>query len=98
MTGGEGKVVESDESKRGKRKYHRRPHVKSQWVFGGVERGSGPTFLVAVHDRSAETPTGLVKQWILPGATIISDCRATYSSMRDEGYTHFTVNHYRGSH
>jgi hypothetical protein len=62
-------------------------------VFGGIERGTGRTFLVAVHDRSAETRIGIIKQWILPGTTIISDCWAAYSSLREEGYTHFTVNH-----
>lgn len=51
MIGGEGKVVEIDESKFGKRKYHRGHYVKGQWVFGGVERGTGRTFLVAVPER-----------------------------------------------
>jgi len=74
MIGGGGKVLEIDESKFEKRKYHRGHSVKGQWVFGGVERGTGRTFLVAVHDRSAETLIGLSKQWILPGTTIISDC------------------------
>ena len=93
MTGGAGKVVEIDESKFGKRKYQRGHYVKDQWVFGGVERGTGQTFLVAVHDKSAKTLIGLIKQWILPGTTIISDCWAAYCSLRDEGYTHFSVNH-----
>jgi len=93
MIGGEGKVVEIDESKFGKRKYHRGHYVKGQWVFCGIERGTGQTFLVAMHERSAETLIGLIKQWILPGTTIISDCWVAYSSLRDEGYMHFTVNH-----
>jgi transposase-like protein len=67
--------------------------VKGQWVFGGIERGTGRTFLVAVHDRSAETLIEIIKQWILPDTTIISDCWTAYSSLREEGYTHFTVNH-----
>jgi hypothetical protein len=66
MIGGEVKVVEIDESKFGKRKYHRGHYVKVQLVFGGVERGTGRTFLVAVHDRSAETLIDIIKQWILP--------------------------------
>ena len=90
MIGGEGKVVEIDKSKFRKRKYHRGHSVKGQWVFGGIERGTG---LVAVHDRSAETLIGLIKQWSLPGTTIISDCWAAYNSLCEEGYTHFTVNH-----
>jgi len=42
---------------------------------------------------SAEALTGLIGQWILPGTTIISDFWVAYSSLGDEGYTHFTVNH-----
>jgi hypothetical protein len=92
MFGGDGKAVETDEIKFGRRKYHRGHYVKGHWMFEGVERGSGRTFLVAVRDRSADTPVGLIKQWILPGTTIISDCWAASSSVRDEGYMHFTVN------
>jgi hypothetical protein len=36
--GGEGVVVELDESKFGKRKYHRGHMVEGVWVLGGVER------------------------------------------------------------
>jgi hypothetical protein len=38
--GGEGKVVQIDESLFGKRKYHRGHVVKGQWVFGGIESDS----------------------------------------------------------
>jgi hypothetical protein len=41
MIGGVGQVVEVDESKFGRRKYRRGRYAKGQWVFGGVERGSG---------------------------------------------------------
>jgi transposase-like protein len=62
-------------------------------VFGGIERGSGRTFLVAVNDRSTETLIGLIKKWIRPGTTVITDCWAAYRSLPDEGYTHLSVNH-----
>ncbi|GFT86238.1 DDE_Tnp_IS1595 domain-containing protein [Nephila pilipes] len=48
--GGTGRIVEVDESKFGKRKYHQGHPVEEQWVFRGGERGS--VFLVAAHDRS----------------------------------------------
>ena len=45
VLGGEGKVVEIDESKFGKRKYNRGRRVDGCWVFGGVERDSDKSFL-----------------------------------------------------
>ena len=44
-------TVEIDESNFGRPKYHGGHPVKGQWVFGGVQRGSGKTFLVPVPDR-----------------------------------------------
>lgn len=38
--GGEDKTVEIDESKFGKKKYHRGTRVNGVWVFGGIERES----------------------------------------------------------
>jgi hypothetical protein len=74
--GGPNKTVEIDESKFGRRKYHRGDPVKGQWVFGGVERESGKTFLVPVPDRTADTLIGVIRDWIEPGTIIISDCWA----------------------
>ena len=45
--GGNGKVVQIDERKFGKRKYHHGHHVKGQWVLGGIEEDSRKCFLVA---------------------------------------------------
>lgn len=39
-----GVIVEIDESKFGKCKYHRGHHVEDQWIFGGYERGTGKFF------------------------------------------------------
>jgi transposase-like protein len=62
-------------------------------VFGGVERGSGKTFLVTVPDRTAETLIAVIKDWIESGTTVISDCWAAYRTVGNEGYRHQTVNH-----
>ena len=43
--GGEGRIVEIDESKFGQRKYQRGCAVNGQWVFGGIERDSKRCFL-----------------------------------------------------
>jgi hypothetical protein len=41
ILGGPGSVVEIDEAKFGRRKFNRGRIVEGQWVFGGIERGSG---------------------------------------------------------
>lgn len=40
-----------DESKFGKRKYHRGHHVDGTWAFGGYKHGTGRVFMVTVEDR-----------------------------------------------
>jgi len=91
--GGPNKTVEIDESMFGRRKYNRGHPVKGQWVFGGVERESGRTFLVPVPDRTADTLMTVINAWIEPGTTIISDCWSAYRNLGAQGYTHRTVNH-----
>lgn len=91
--GGEGKIVQIDESKFGKRKYHRGHHVEGQWVFGGIEQGSRKCFMVAVDKRDEATLLPLIERWIEPGTVIISDCWKAYCNLEKHGYTHKTVNH-----
>lgn len=91
--GGPGIIVEIDESKFGKRKYHRGHPVEGQWVFGGLERGSGKIFMVPVEDRTRETLLLIIKEWIIPGTIIMSDFWKAYDTLGDEGYVHLKVNH-----
>ena len=93
IIGGPGVIVEIDESKFGKRKYHKGRRVDGVWVFGGIERDSKKCFLTTVEDRTADTLVNIIKQHIKPGPTIISDCWRAYSSLNSEGFTHLTVNH-----
>lgn len=91
--GGKGKVVQIDESKFGKRKYHRGHHVEGQWVFGGIEEGSRKCFVVAVEKRDEQTLLPIIQKWIEPGTIIVSDCWKAYSTLEKHGYEHRTVNH-----
>ena len=60
--GGPGKRVQIDESKFGKRKYHRGHHIEGQWVFGGIEEESRRNFLVCVERRNADTLIPIIKR------------------------------------
>ena len=92
--GGNGIEVEIDESKFGKRKYHRGHRVEGQWVFGGREKyDKGKIFMVPVPNRKQSTLIALIKKWIKPGSIIHSDCWKAYTKLSKLGYTHVTVNH-----
>ena len=96
--GGPGKVVEMDESKFGKRKYHEGYLVQGQWAFGDVdlvERGSRKMALVPVEKQNKETLIPLIQKWVAPGPNIVNDCWAAYDSviLKELELCHCTVNH-----
>ena len=91
--GGEGKIVEIDESKFGKRKYNVGRMIEGQWVFGGKCREDREFFMVPVADRTSATLLEIIHNYIEPGTTIISDCWKAYDCLSKEGYQHLKVNH-----
>lgn len=91
--GGPERIVEIDEAKIGKRKYNRGRLVKGHWIFGGYERESKKIFIVPVEDRTETTLLACIKEWILPGTIIVSDCWKSYNCLSNEGFQHLTVNH-----
>ena len=80
--GGPNKTVQIDESKFGRRKYHRGHPVKEQCVFGGVERESGKTFLVP--NRTADTFMAVIDAWINPAlrSSVIAGERSGISTRK----------------
>jgi hypothetical protein len=90
--GGYGIVVEIDESKYGKRKYHRGHQVEGNWVFGAIERlydhakqkyFAGRFILLVVENRERETLSRIIRAFIEPGLFIISDCHKSYENIND---------------
>ncbi|KCZ80470.1 hypothetical protein H312_02146, partial [Anncaliia algerae PRA339] len=92
--GGENIIVEIDESKFGRRKYHRGHKVDGVWVFGLVERTPERKILLfPVAKRDKTTLMTLLKKHVLKNTVIYSDCWKAYSSLNTEFAGHFTVNH-----
>jgi len=88
------KIVEIDESLFFRRKYNRGRYKGSQWVFGGIERGTKKCFLVSVANRSRDTLMAIINKRILPGSLIISDKWKAYDTIGEDGkYLHDSVNH-----
>lgn len=91
--GGVDKEVEIDESMFSRRKYHRGKILQETWVFGLYDRTTKKVLVCPVEDRTAETLLAVIKGWILPGTTIISDKWRAYSCLEKEGYKLLQVNH-----
>ena len=91
--GGPGHIVEIDESKFARRKYHRVRQLSGKWVFGGIDRDSKDAFMISVDDQSAATLSPIIERYIKPGTTILSDEWAAYNLNPPANFTHLTVNH-----
>lgn len=91
--GGPNIVVEIDESHIGRHQKGAWGPTVGRWVFGGYERGSKKLFIATVPDRSGSTLIEVIKRWILPGTTIVSDSWAAYNSLNKQGFYHLKVNH-----
>src|SRR6516225_4316799 len=93
--GGEGVIVEIDESKFGKRKYHRGHRVEGAWIVGGIERTpEKKVFLARVEDRKAKTLLKVLSEHLLPGTIIYTDMWKAYDGIEKAfGLEHYTVNH-----
>lgn len=91
--GGQGHVVEIDESKFGKRKYNRGRRVDGCWVLGGIDRTTRQTFFQIVPDRTKETLLPILLENIYPDSIVVSDCWRSYSSLGEHFDSHRSVNH-----
>lgn len=58
--------------------------------FGGYDKDSQ---VIPVPNRTTATLLNVIKANILPGSTIISNCRKAYNCLDMEGFQHLTVNH-----
>ena len=95
IIGGEGVIVEVDETKIGKRKYNRGHRVNGAWVIVGVERTNERLlFAEVVQDRSANTIEAVLSRHIAEGSIIHTDCWRGYASISERfNVVHATVNH-----
>ena len=68
--------------------------MDGHWVFGGMERGSGLSFLVEVDRRDAATLLPLITNYVRPGTVVYCDECAAYNQLTaTTGLAHHTVNH-----
>ena len=88
-------MVELDEAKFGKRKYHKGNYREGMWVLGAIDRQTNNCFLVPCpgKKRDAATLLPIINRWILPGSIVHTDEWSAYNGLTAAGFTHETVNH-----
>nr|KAI8736835.1 hypothetical protein BgiMline_025989 [Biomphalaria glabrata] len=87
--GGVGKFVEVDKLKLKRKK---ECNLKSSWILGGIEQGSKKLFLTPVKTFDKNTLIKVIKEYVLPGTTIITYRLESLGCLENEGYFHVTVN------
>ena len=85
IIGGQDVIVEVDETRLGKRKYHRGHRVEGMWVVVGVERTEARRlFLVGVEDRKADTLHDIIREHVSLESIIHTDGWKGYSAIEEE--------------
>lgn len=92
--GGEGIIVQIDESLICKRKYNvgRILSNQDQWIVGGID-DNGNVFMEITTVRNEATLTQIISRWVEPGSIIWSDSWRGYRRLDEKGFYHETVNH-----
>ena len=95
ILGGEGQIVEFDESLMIKRKYdHGRQHQQhNEWVFRMYDRKARKGWIKFVRHRDQGTLIPIVNEFVGHGTMVHSDGWAVYNNFGEHGYTHRVVVH-----
>ena len=93
--GGQGIIVEIDETKLGKRKYHRGHRVNGVWVIVGIEKTpERRVFMQRIEDRSANTLECVIQEHVIEGSIVHTDLWRGYQGIeKNLGFVHRSVNH-----
>ena len=89
-------VVEIDECKSGRRKYHRRHIVEGNWILGMIDRNTKEDRMAVCpgNQRDADILYHLISDHVEITTTIHTDCCRGYNGLMVRGFAaQLTVNH-----
>lgn len=93
FVGGEGRVVQIDESVITKRKYNRGRVVPERWIIGIYDVSMKTGYIQYIARRTADTLETVIQAHVRQGSEIWTDKWRGYNNLKNLGYTHKTVNH-----
>ncbi|XP_023235531.1 uncharacterized protein LOC111634928 [Centruroides sculpturatus] len=91
--GGQDRVVEVGEAKLKCWKFDKDSTFEGESVFWGVERETLRNFLISVDTCDGDTLLSVLREWVVPGATVMSDCWKAYDCLENEGFRRLTVDY-----
>ena len=93
--GGDGIIVEIDDTSLGIRKFKRGPIIPYEWIFCGIERESKKSFGIPLVDDNitADILIELISKFIKPNTIIVSKFNEAYGSIGNHNnYKHWVCN------
>ncbi|KAJ4429059.1 hypothetical protein ANN_26055 [Periplaneta americana] len=91
---GQGHIVEVDECKIGRPKFHVGRLVEGMWVLGLTDRQTREIRLKVCPDNHRDAQTlRLIRKHVQPNMTIYTDCWRGYDSLNQHQFQHMSVNH-----
>lgn len=93
LIGGDGKVVEIDESALSKRKYNIGRGLEQVWVVGGICRITKECFFEITKKKDSATLDKIILDNVKEYSVIITDEWKGYCNVKAHNYAHFTVKH-----
>ena len=93
--GGDGIIVEIDDTSLGKRKFKGGPIIPHEWIFCGIERESKKSFGIPLVDDNitANILIELINKFIKPNTIIVSKFNEAYGSIGNHNnYKHWVCN------
>jgi transposase-like protein len=92
--GGEGRVVEIDECKIGRRKFNEGRIIDGNWILGMIDLDGGYRLKVCPENkRDKTTLRDLIIKNVASESTIMTDCWMGYEGLNEIRFQHLTVNH-----
>lgn len=89
----DGGLVEVDETFIGTRKYNRGRNRNTTWILGMLERKTNNVRFEKVDNRDSVTLFNVLKKYIHPNASIMTDLWRGYKDVKNYFFDHKTVNH-----